>query len=184
MEDQMTANEGVRAFTHLVSAKSAPQLIVSTQNFQAIADRSIQKQKPIVEKVEPVTPSTRERPALESALTASDNEVEKTIAGIWQEVLGVERVASDDNFFELGGDSLIAIQVLSRLRKSFEVDLPVTTLFDAPTVSDLALLVVQKQLSQVDSTRLADILAEIKQLSKDEIAELLTSEQNLVGGTD
>ena len=181
MEDQMTANEGVRAFTHLLSAKSAPQLIVSTQDFQAIAARSTQKQKLIVEKVEPVIASTPKRPALESAHTAPDNEVEKTIAKIWQEVLGVERVASDDNFFALGGDSLIAIQILSRLRKSFEVDLPVTTLFDAPTVSDLAVLVVQKQLSQVDSTRLADILSEIKQLSKDEIAELLSPEQDLVG---
>ena len=184
MEDQMTANEGVRAFTHLLSAKSAPQLIVSTQNFQAIAARSIQKQKRIVEKVEPVISSTQERQALKSAHSAPDNEVEKTIAGIWQEVLGVECVASDDNFFELGGDSLIAIQILSRLRKCFEVDLPVTTLFDAPTVSDLALLVVQKQLGQVDGAKLADILAEIKRLSKDEIAELLTSEKNLVGGTD
>ena len=181
MEDQMTANEGVRAFTHLLSAKSAPQLIVSTQDFQAIAARSGQKQKLVVEKVEPVITSTSEGPALESAPTASDNEIEKTIAGIWQEVLGVERVASDDNFFALGGDSLIAIQILSRLRKSFEVDLPVTTLFDAPTVSDLALLVVQKQLAQVDSEKLADILAEIKQLSKDELAELLSSEQDLVG---
>ena len=181
MEDQMTANDGVRAFTHLLTAKGAPQLIVSTQDFQAIAARSGQKQKLVVEKVEPVITSTSEGPALESAPTASDNEVEKTIAGIWQEVLGVERVASDDNFFALGGDSLIAIQILSRLRKSFEVDLPVTTLFDAPTVSDLALLVVQKQLAQVDSEKLADILAEIKQLSKDELAELLSSEQDLVG---
>ena len=181
MEDQMTANEGVRAFTHLLSAKSAPQLIVSTQDFQAISARSVQKQKLTVEKVEPVITSTQERPALDSANTAPDNEVEKTIARIWQEVLGVERVASDDNFFALGGDSLIAIQILSRLRKSFEVDLPVTTLFDAPTVSDLAMLVVQKQLAQVDSAKLADILAEIKQLSKDELAELLTSEQDLVG---
>jgi acyl carrier protein/SAM-dependent methyltransferase len=183
IEEQMTANEGLRAFTHLLSSKCVPQLVVSTQDFQALAALSDRRQQPVVGKLEqaPLTSSTHGRPTLESAYIAPDNEVEQTIAIIWQEVLGIERVGIRDNFFDLGGDSLIAIQVLSRLRKRFAVDLPVTSLFDSPTVSDLAMMVVQKQLAQVDSEKLAQVLAEIKQLSKDKITEMLTSEENVVG---
>src|SRR5262249_16828711 len=55
------------------------------------------------------------RPELSNAYVAPSTEGEKIIAGIWQSVLGLDRVGIKDNFFELGGDSLIAIQVISRL---------------------------------------------------------------------
>ena len=186
MQEQMTADEGIQTFMHLLSARSVPQLIVSTQNFQALAGRKNPRLQPVVDKVEKgaVAPSTNAPSSLESAYLAPGNDVEQAVAKIWEEVLGVERVGSGDNFFDLGGDSLIAIQVLSRLRKRFEVELPVTSLFDAPTVSELATMVVQKQLGQVDTEKLAEVLAEIKQLSKDEITELLTSEQNVFGGKE
>jgi amino acid adenylation domain-containing protein len=60
------------------------------------------------------------------------------VAGIWSEVLGVERVARDDSFFDLGGHSLRATQVISRLRQAFGMDLPLALLFEAPTVAGLA----------------------------------------------
>ena len=53
------------------------------------------------------------------------------LAGIWSEVLGVERVGSTDNFFDLGGHSLLATQVISRLRSAFQVELPLRALFEA-----------------------------------------------------
>ena len=63
---------------------------------------------------------------------------EKTVAGIWAQLLGVERVSVDDNFFDLGGDSLVATQLVARLRQAFNVELPIRTLFDAPTVAGVA----------------------------------------------
>jgi amino acid adenylation domain-containing protein len=63
---------------------------------------------------------------------------EETVAGIWQEVLGVGRVGRRDNFFSLGGHSLLATQVISKVRQAFNVELPLTRLFEVPEVAGLA----------------------------------------------
>jgi amino acid adenylation domain-containing protein len=82
--------------------------------------------------------SDHARLALESAYVAPRTPIEKELTEIWAEVLGLEQVGIHDNFFELGGHSLLATQVLSRLREAFQVELPLRTLFEAPTVANLA----------------------------------------------
>jgi acyl-coenzyme A synthetase/AMP-(fatty) acid ligase/acyl carrier protein len=82
-------------------------------------------------------PPPGERQA-EDLYIAPQNELERIIAGIWQDLLQVDRVGVDDNFFELGGHSLLATQVMARVRKVLRVDLPLRTLFDTPTVARLA----------------------------------------------
>ncbi|MEU2236064.1 amino acid adenylation domain-containing protein [Streptomyces vietnamensis] len=63
---------------------------------------------------------------------------EKTVAEVWSELLGAERIAADANFFELGGHSLLAIQAASRLHEATGVELPLRELFDAPVLRDVA----------------------------------------------
>ncbi|MGH8549113.1 MAG: amino acid adenylation domain-containing protein [Methylococcales bacterium] len=72
---------------------------------------------------------------------APRNSTEEILAGIWEEVLRLEQVGIQDNFFELGGHSLLATQVTSRIERSFNVAMPLRTLFEAPTIEQLAVAV-------------------------------------------
>lgn len=93
----------------------------------------------------------RIRPDLGRKYVAPRNPTEETIAGIWTEVLGLETVGVNDNFFELGGHSLLATQVLSRLRESFQVELPLRQLFDAHTVAEIATVVEDVLLAEIEA---------------------------------
>jgi amino acid adenylation domain-containing protein len=82
-------------------------------------------------------------PATDPAETARDRvaprtPIEATLAAIWAEVLGRERVGIHDDFFELGGHSLMATQAMARTRRDLGLDIPLRTLFEAPTVAQLA----------------------------------------------
>ncbi|MGH7773246.1 MAG: amino acid adenylation domain-containing protein, partial [Candidatus Binatia bacterium] len=83
-------------------------------------------------------PPDHSRPELEETFVAPRNPVEKTLAGIWCDVLDLKQVGIYDNFFELGGHSLLATQVISRLREAFQIDIPLRVLFEAPTIAGLA----------------------------------------------
>jgi amino acid adenylation domain-containing protein len=72
------------------------------------------------------------------AYEAPVGETEQAVAAIWAEVLGAERVGGRDHFFDLGGHSLLATQVVSRIRELFGVELPLSALFEGPTVAELA----------------------------------------------
>jgi amino acid adenylation domain-containing protein len=78
-----------------------------------------------------------ERPALTESFVAPRNGVEEMLASIWSDVLGV-RVGVNDNFFELGGHSLLATQVMSRVREAFGIEIALRSLFERPTIGELA----------------------------------------------
>ncbi len=66
------------------------------------------------------------------------NEVERVLARLWSDLLGLDQVGATDHFFGLGGHSLLAVRMLSSLRTAFQVELPLRTIFEAPTVAALA----------------------------------------------
>ncbi|WP_203854840.1 non-ribosomal peptide synthetase, partial [Dactylosporangium siamense] len=76
------------------------------------------------------------RPAL--GFVAPQGATQEALAGVWAELIGVDRVGATDNFFALGGHSLLATQVISRVRALFGVEVPVAAVFDNPTVAGLA----------------------------------------------
>jgi len=75
------------------------------------------------------------------------NELEQCIASAWQELLGIDCIGLDENFFKLGGDSLLSSQLIARLRQTFHVELPLTAIFENPTIAGLAEIVVHSEAS-------------------------------------
>ncbi|RWK55838.1 condensation domain-containing protein, partial [Mesorhizobium sp.] len=100
--------------------------------------------------------------------------VETALAQIWAELLGVERVGRHDHFFELGGHSLLAVQLSSRLSRAVGVELPLSTLFANPVLSDLAASIVEV-LSRSGTQDLPAIAA----VSRDEPLVLSFAQQRL-----
>ena len=84
------------------------------------------------------------RRALRLPFVAPRNDTEARIADFWSEVLRVNEVGVDDDFFDLGGDSLHMVQIISRLQREYEVEIPLGDFFDNPTVAQLALIVKQQ----------------------------------------
>jgi amino acid adenylation domain-containing protein len=134
-ELSMTPGEGIEAL-HRILAMQEPfaQVVVATGDLpsriskwvQATADVSMDRSK------------GGSKSRVHDGADVNTSEIERQIGEIWRELLGVERVAPRDNFFEIGGNSLVAIKALARLRQSFGIELPLQTLFDHPTVKELA----------------------------------------------
>ena len=66
------------------------------------------------------------------------NPVERVLMGIWGKLLGLEQINIHDNFFRLGGNSLLAVQLINEIRRTFEIELPLHHLFESPTIAELA----------------------------------------------
>jgi len=108
------------------------------------------------------TAKRRARPEPNRACIMPRTPLEECIAQIWSEVLGVEKVGIRDNFFELGGDSLLATQVCSRLRKQFQIALPLRILFETPTVEELAIDIFHHLTTQTQHEEVAHLLEEVE----------------------
>jgi len=87
----------------------------------------------------------------EQGTVAPRTEVEKKLAEMWAEVLKVKEVGVDQNFFELGGHSLLVLQVMARIRREFDVELGVRTMFEEPTIAGLGIEVEKARATGIKS---------------------------------
>ena len=167
MQHGLLLTEAVEVFKRVLNS-GLSQVIVSTQDLsRAIADNNN-----FLANYQTQVLSTSQQ-NLSQNYVAPSKEIEKTIAKIWQEVIGFEKIGIHDNFFELGGHSLLAVQVTSRLRETFKLDLPLRTLlFETPTIAQLA-AVIGKHTSVDETESMEQLLAEIENLSPEELAREL-----------
>lgn len=85
-----------------------------------------------------------ERPALETDYVEPSNDIERTLAGFWQSLLGVDKVGIKDSFFDLGGHSLIAVRLFAMVKKAYRIEFPISILFEAPTVEKCSALIADQ----------------------------------------
>lgn len=114
--------------------------------------------------VELAMPDIEERPYI-----APRNSAEEMLAGLFEDVLSVERASIDSSFFELGGHSLLAAQLIARLRQVLDEELPLRIIFEAPTVETLAARLGE----EIDG--FAEIAKQLDELDDAEITALLVS---------
>ncbi len=84
------------------------------------------------------------RPNLGTSLVGPRNALERELADVWKHLLGVKEIGIHDDFFELGGQSLVAVRLFNRIRKHYKVDLPLSTLFEAPTIAQCAQVIADE----------------------------------------
>jgi len=169
----ISAAEGVEALRRILQRGVAPQVIVSAQDFGLVRER---QQGVTAASLLESLGAARRAGTQESnarAYVAPLGETEEAVAAVWCEVFGLSRVGADDNFFELGGNSLLGLQLVSRLRKLFFAELPMSTLFERPTVRGLAAAVSESRLRARELEEITHMLSNIEGLSAEEVRLLL-----------
>jgi len=168
--------EGVELFRRLLSS-SQPQVIVSTQDFQALIDEQQRAAGvSVLDQLQTSVTITRTRTEADGDYAPPQNEVEAAMAALWEELFGIQRLSVDDNFFELGGNSLLGIQLISRVRKDFQIELPLNTLFESPTAAGLAAAIEETRLREKEAEEIERLLREIESLSPAELQATLAQE--------
>jgi len=113
------------------------------------------------------------RPNLDTPFIAPRTSVETELARIWAKVLSVEQVGIHDRFFDLGGHSLNATQVVSQVIKQFQIEVPLQSLFESPTVAEMAAVITEHQARKIAKPELERILIELESVSEEKARQSL-----------
>ncbi|MEM9807081.1 MAG: AMP-binding protein [Cyanobacteria bacterium P01_D01_bin.56] len=99
--------------------------------------------------------------------------LEEHLVTIWSEVLKITPIGVRDNFFQLGGDSILAAQIINRVRAELQVELPFLLFFQRPTVANMAIAIANLQAETVDSDEMTQLLTELESLSDEDAQQLI-----------
>jgi acyl transferase domain-containing protein len=135
-EQGIRAHEGADALLRVLAGDPLPQVVVSSLDLSALVYQTEQ-----VASGGAGSGTKFDRPELESDYVAPRDELERTLVGFWEELLGVERVGVQDSFFDLGGHSLISVRLFAMIKKAYQVEFPISVLFEAPTIERCAQLI-------------------------------------------
>jgi acyl carrier protein len=186
LQNDMLPQEGVEAFGRIIAHATTSQLIVSTSDILTRLRRAeayLHPERPLTShsggQAQGSVPTTlHQRPHLQTAYVAPQNETQQQIADLWQKFLGIEKIGIHDNFIDLGGNSLLATQLITRLRDTFQVDLTLRTLFEEPTIARLTMLLFQKKAELIDDALLLQDIEDVEHLTDDEVQALLAADRN------
>ncbi|NER82688.1 MAG: SDR family oxidoreductase, partial [Leptolyngbya sp. SIO1D8] len=159
----ISPSEGIAVLQRILGSPlpSLNRVIVSIQDLPETIEKISETIEKISETIEKI--SKYPRPELSNNYVAPRNEIEQKLAGVWQNILRIEQIGIHDNFFDLGGDSLIGLQLISKLKQEFQVEMSINYLFQSPSISQMALVVEEI------------IIGELEELTEDEAQKLMHS---------
>jgi acyl carrier protein len=150
LETAMSPAEGVEAFARIIERATLPQVAITPveihaaiERFESLTQEAIAQAmgSGVATNLAPMTGELRDRPELSTAFVEPCDEIERQLADLWQEILGVEPIGAHDDFFELGGHSLLITRLLSRINSTFGVELVMQSLMERTTIAGTAELV-------------------------------------------
>lgn len=156
--------EGEQAFSRILTRGMAENVVISVADLKNRIDRWVTGRNS-----GKGSKTQMQRPK-KGCLKEDGSELEQGIASIWSELLGIEHISVHDNFFELGGDSLLASQVIYRMRAELQLDIPVKEFFEYPTIKQIAEKIKYKADQE---KKLAEIFDTVIGLSQEELDQLL-----------
>ncbi len=130
-------SEGADAFARAMSL-GLQQVVVSSMDLDALTRQSAASTAAVG------NTQKFDRPQLDGDYVAPETDIERTLAGFWQDLLGVSAPGVEDSFFDLGGHSLIAVRLFSMVKKAYRIEFPISILFEAPTIRKCAALIAER----------------------------------------
>ncbi|WP_326820143.1 type I polyketide synthase [Streptosporangium sp. NBC_01756] len=159
--DGIAPVDGAEAFRRVLAARLGSQVVINPLPVAELLDR-VRARTTDIHAGDGETGGAGEDTAADGDHAVPRTELEATIARVWSDGLGVSRVGIDDDFFELGGNSLIAVQLIASLRKAVGVKLPMRSLFESPTVAELAAVVERlRAAGEAEQTRPATTIPKL-----------------------
>jgi len=138
LREGMTPAEGLEALDRILANNISPQIIASTLDIDLWLSRLDAGSHRVSPANATETQSAQDAAAGDADIVAPRDAVERELVAMWKELLGVQNISITNDFFDLGGQSLIAVRLLNRICKHFSVDLPLSVLFQAPTIASTA----------------------------------------------
>ena len=160
---------GMNAMRRLLEQKLAPHMVPS--RFVVLDALPLTPTGKVNRKALPDPGESR--PDLDTPYAPSRTPVERELSQIWAKVLFLGQVGIHDSFIELGGNSLAATQVISQVLKKFQVEIPLRSLFEAPTIAKMAAVITEHQGQQLGEKELERMLGELELMSDEEARHLV-----------
>ncbi len=177
-DEGISAPEGNEALKRILKGCFRSQVVVSTRDIQeAFLQANYISRAGAAEGIGAAAPAQQlhPRPELDNDFIPAKSDTEKKLAEIWQRVLGIDRVGVLDEFFALGGDSLLLIQLHSKLKESFETDIAVVDLYKYNTVSSLS-----KYLSAGSQEQEKPVFTQVNQRAEKQLELLKQKRQRMI----
>jgi phthiocerol/phenolphthiocerol synthesis type-I polyketide synthase E len=163
--------EGCRLW-ELAAASGMPQVAISRQKVADAlrAEQLLARSQLVVQGAKP----RHARPLADETFMAPRTPLEREIAELWQDVLGVDQVGAEDEFVRLGGHSLLAVQLARKMREKFQTQIELRALMEKTTVAKMAAF-IEERAAGVEDQEFAEILAQVEGLSREEVEAVLAA---------